>query len=103
MGAPKPLSVEEVQNRCQQLKEWSGDGMSIVATFVFADFVEAFGFMSQVALLAERMNHHPDWRNVYNRVEISLTTHDARGLTERDFELAAAIDRLPCAARANRS
>ncbi len=62
--------------------------------FVFADFVEAFGFMSRVALLAERMDHHPEWSNVYNRVEIYLTTHDAGGITERDFDLAQRISRL---------
>ena len=61
---------------------------------VFKDFVAAFGFMSQVALLAESMNHHPEWSNVYNRVEIALTTHDASGITERDFKLATQIEAL---------
>ncbi len=56
------------------------------------DFNEAFGFMGRVALMAERMDHHPDWRNVYNRVEIELSTHDAGGLTERDVKLARFID-----------
>ena len=62
--------------------------------FVFDNFVEAFGFMSRVALLAEAANHHPEWSNVYNRVDIYLTTHDAGGLTQRDFSLAGQIDRL---------
>ncbi len=65
---------------------------AIVREFVFPDFVQAFAFMTRVALEAERRNHHPDWSNVYNRVTIALTTHDAGGLTERDFELARAID-----------
>jgi Pterin-4a-carbinolamine dehydratase len=60
----------------------------------FTDFVEAFGFMSQVALVAERMNHHPEWCNVYKTLAISLTTHDAGGITHRDIELAQTINRL---------
>lgn len=60
----------------------------------FADFVEAFGFMSQVALIAERMNHHPEWCNVYKTVAISLTTHDAGGITQKDIDLAQTINRL---------
>jgi 4a-hydroxytetrahydrobiopterin dehydratase len=62
--------------------------------FAFDDFVAAFGFMTRVALLAERMDHHPDWSNVYNRVTIALNTHDVSGLSERDFKLAQAIDKL---------
>ena len=61
---------------------------------VFKDFVAAFEFMSKVALLAEAARHHPEWSNVYNRVEIDLTTHDAGGITEQDFDLAAKIDRV---------
>ncbi len=67
---------------------------AIQRAFKFADFNEAFGFMTQVALLAEKMDHHPEWFNVYNRVEITLSTHDAGGLSERDIELAARIDKL---------
>ena len=62
--------------------------------FCFDDFVAAFGWMASVALVAERLNHHPEWRNVYATVEVELTTHDAGGLTPLDFELAAAMDRL---------
>lgn len=71
-------------------------------TFVFADFPEAFGFMARIALLAEKADHHPEWSNVWNRVEILLTTHDAGGLSMRDVELAEAIERAlvrPFAAR----
>lgn len=63
--------------------------------FVFADFVAAFGFMTQVALLAEKADHHPEWSNVYNRVTVLLTTHDAGGLSARDAALIAAIEALP--------
>lgn len=62
--------------------------------FVFGDFVEAFGFMTRVALVAERLNHHPEWSNVYRTVEVTLTTHDAGGLTRRDAELARRMDQL---------
>jgi 4a-hydroxytetrahydrobiopterin dehydratase len=67
---------------------------SISRRFSFEDFVEAFGFMSQVALEAEKMNHHPEWTNVYRHVDIRLTTHDAGGLTELDLALARAIERI---------
>ena len=67
---------------------------AMTRTFVFADFNTAFGFMSRVALLAEKMDHHPEWSNVYNRVEVLLTTHDAGGLSRRDVTMAGAIDAL---------
>ncbi|MDH7798116.1 MULTISPECIES: 4a-hydroxytetrahydrobiopterin dehydratase [unclassified Beijerinckia] len=67
---------------------------AIVRDFKFANFVEAFSFMSAVALLAEKADHHPEWSNVYSRVSILLTTHDAKGLSERDIALAREIDRL---------
>ena len=63
-------------------------------TFEFASFVEAFGFMTRVAILAEKADHHPEWFNVYNKVEITLTTHDAGGLSKRDIALAKEIDAL---------
>lgn len=63
-------------------------------TFRFPDFIAAFGFMSRVALVAEALGHHPDWRNVYNRVTVELTTHDAGGITEKDFILAGRIEAL---------
>ena len=67
---------------------------AIVKAFKFKDFSAAFGFMTQVALLAEKRDHHPEWSNVWNKVEITLTSHDAGGLTQRDVDLAIAIDRL---------
>lgn len=67
---------------------------SLRKTFVFGDFVEAFGFMARVALVAEKLGHHPDWSNSYRRVEVRLTTHDAGGLTALDVALAERMDRL---------
>jgi 4a-hydroxytetrahydrobiopterin dehydratase len=67
---------------------------AIAKTFVFKDFNAAFGFMARVALVAEKMDHHPEWRNVYKTVDVTLSTHDAGGLTESDTTLAAAMDRI---------
>jgi len=67
---------------------------AISRKFTFKDFNEAFGFMARAALVAEKMDHHPEWFNVYNKVEVTLATHDAGGVTERDIELALAMDRL---------
>ncbi len=80
----------------EQLPLWSydADAKGIRRTLRFADFAEAFGFMVRVAILAEKADHHPEWFNVYNRVEILLTTHDAGSLSRRDVELAAAIDAI---------
>lgn len=80
----------------RELPEWRLlEGRDAIArSFRFRDFSEAWGFMSRVALLAEAQDHHPEWSNVYNRVEITLTTHDAGGLSARDLRLARAIDAL---------
>ncbi|HEY1243311.1 MAG TPA: 4a-hydroxytetrahydrobiopterin dehydratase [Hyphomicrobiaceae bacterium] len=67
---------------------------AITKTFTFPDFNAAFGFMTRAALVAEKMNHHPEWFNVWNRVDVTLSTHDAGGLTERDLKLAEAMDRI---------
>ena len=79
-----------------QLPSWSLDpeAAAISRHLEFADFNEAFAFMSRVALMAERKDHHPDWSNAYNVVDVTLTTHDARGLTMKDIELARFIDRI---------
>jgi len=74
--------------------EWNIRNNSIQKEFVFKNFIEAFGFMSRVAILAEKQNHHPEWSNVYNKVNITLTTHDAGGVTEKDLDLATAIEIL---------
>ena len=78
------------------LPEWTlrGDGLAITRRFTFADFSEAFAFMTRVALYAEKANHHPEWTNVWNRVDITLTTHDAGGLSDRDAAMATAIGRF---------
>ena len=79
-----------------QLDGWSasGDRDAIEKKFQFEDFNAAWGFMSQVALLAETMNHHPEWSNVYNRVEVTLTTHDADGVTALDLKMAQFMDKI---------
>ena len=75
---------------------WSEDANrdAISKTFVFADFIAAFGWMTQVAIVAEKMNHHPEWSNVYKTVNVTLTTHDASGLTDLDIALAAKMEAL---------
>lgn len=70
------------------------DGLSISRSFVFKNFSEAFGFMTRVALAAEKLDHHPEWSNVYKTVDVTLRTHDAGGLTDLDFDLAAKMDRF---------
>lgn len=79
-----------------ELPDWAlgDDGLAIERTFRFADFSQAFAFMTRVALLAEQQDHHPEWANVYNRVAITLTTHDAGGLSQRDAKMARAIEAL---------
>lgn len=88
------LGKAERKALAEKLPDWRLDGEHLKRDFRFADFIEAFGFMSRVALLAERADHHPEWSNVYNRVEIALTTHDAGGLSARDVGLAQEIDAL---------
>ena len=94
MSRPTALKSEDVASRLKSLPDWNLEESKLHRRFVFDGFVEAFGFMSQIAILAEKMDHHPEWSNVYNRVEVFLTTHDAGGLTELDFELARSMDRL---------
>jgi len=90
------LSEAERAEALDGLPDWDYDEArdAIARRFAFADFSEAFAFMTRVALLAEKADHHPEWSNVWNRVEILLTTHDAGGLSPRDIELAEAIDAL---------
>ena len=88
------LTESELLARLPGVSNWTRVGDKLHRELSFPDFVRAFGFMSQVALLAEKRDHHPEWSNVYNRVVIDLTTHDAGGLSTRDFELATFIDTL---------
>jgi 4a-hydroxytetrahydrobiopterin dehydratase len=94
--AIEQLTEEERAAALDELDEWDFDEArdAITRTFTFADFSEAFAFMTRVALLAEKVDHHPEWSNVWNRVEILLTTHDAAGLSQRDVDMAEAIDLL---------
>ncbi|WP_298816649.1 4a-hydroxytetrahydrobiopterin dehydratase [uncultured Roseibium sp.] len=90
------LKPEDRAAGLQDLPDWHlCDGReAITKTFRFRDFTEAFGFMTQVALIAEKMNHHPEWSNVYRTVEITLATHDVGGLSVLDLKLAGAIDKI---------
>jgi 4a-hydroxytetrahydrobiopterin dehydratase len=88
----RPLSQDEIALLVQPLDGWELDGASLRRQFVFDSFVQAFGFMAQVALVAEKLDHHPNWSNVYNRVDIAITTHDAGGLTALDFEFVRRVD-----------
>lgn len=94
--AVEQLTPDECRSWLDALKQWSltREGKAIARKFEFADFSEAFAFMTRVALLAEKKDHHPEWSNVYNKVEITLTTHDAGGLTLRDVKMARKIDKL---------
>lgn len=95
MDVPQ-LTDEERETWLAALPAWmlTRGGAAIERKFAFADFSEAFAFMARVALLAEKRDHHPEWSNVYNRVEIALTTHDAGGLSLRDVKMAKKIDAL---------
>ena len=90
------LTPQERDEALKALPDWAYDeaARAIRRSFRFRDFSEAFGFMTRVALAAEKADHHPEWSNVWNRVEIALTTHDAGGLTGRDLDLARKIDAL---------
>ncbi|APG63092.1 4a-hydroxytetrahydrobiopterin dehydratase [Sphingorhabdus lutea] len=96
MSKIKCLSNSERAELLKTIPDWEYDEeqKGIVTTYQFNDFTTAFGFMTSVAILSEKADHHPEWFNVYNKVEILLTTHDAGGLSIRDIELARAIDAL---------
>ena len=91
------LEATELKQLMRQLSAWElreERGGTLYREFVFHDFAQAVGFMSQVAVVAEKRNHHPEWFNVYNRVEVILATHDVEGLSERDVELAHHMDAI---------
>ena len=91
----KKLEKDQIAEKMKSINAgWKLEENSIAGEFNFKNFIEAFSFMTHVAFEAEKMNHHPNWQNVYNKVVIRLNTHDAGGLTDLDFELAAKIDRI---------
>lgn len=92
--ASKRLEDTEIEHRLRDLPEWSLVSGKLHREYRFADFVEAFGFMTSAALVAEAMNHHPEWSNVYRTVVVDLTTHDAGGISVKDFALAARLEEL---------
>lgn len=94
MTRPSPMSVDEINAKLPEIAGWTYGDNHLTKTFEFADFVQAFGFMSKCALVAERLAHHPDWSNVYKTVVVKLSTHDAGGVTSLDFDLATAMNQL---------
>ena len=84
----------EIQDLLAELDAWTVENGKLHREYKFRSFVQAFGFMAQVALLAERAAHHPEWSNVYNRVVVDLTTHDAGGITQKDLELARQMEQV---------
>ncbi len=94
MPRPNLLNASQIEEHLKLLINWQLKANSIYKIIKFKNFSEAFGFMTRVAFEAEKLNHHPDWKNVYNTLEITLNTHDAGGLTELDFKLAQQIDKL---------
>ncbi len=92
MARPERLDDDALKAHLAKVPAWSVVDGKLHRDLKFDDFTAAFGFMTKVALFAEKMDHHPEWSNVYNRVSIDLTTHDAGGLTELDFALAGRID-----------
>ncbi|MDP2731633.1 MAG: 4a-hydroxytetrahydrobiopterin dehydratase [Hoeflea sp.] len=90
------LDSTEIAEKLAAVASWDIDAgeTALSKSFKFADFSEAFGFMARVALVAEQLDHHPEWKNVYRTVDVRLTTHDAGGLTGLDFDLAIAMDRI---------
>ena len=96
MKTPPLIPAAQRDEALARITGWNAtpQGDAIAKTFRFADFNAAFAWMTRCAAIADTMNHHPDWRNVYNRVEVVLTTHSTKGLTALDLELAATMDRL---------
>lgn len=88
------LSDDEVRQRLAGLPGWSLAEGKLAREFRFADFARAFGFMTSAAIEADKLNHHPEWSNVYNKVTVRLVTHEAKGITELDFELARKMNEL---------
>ena len=87
--------MEDLENEIKDLKEWRKINKKLEKNFKFKDFIEAFSFVTKIALIAEKMNHHPDIKITYNNVDIELTTHDINGISRNDVTLARKIDELP--------
>lgn len=94
MGDFKRLDESEIKSSLDSIGGWSLDDGKLFREFVFPRFIEAFGFMASVATVAEKQDHHPEWFNVYNKVRIHLTTHEAGGITDNDFDLARSINEI---------
>jgi 4a-hydroxytetrahydrobiopterin dehydratase len=94
---PEQIDVAEALKGLPAWRKADDERPAIARSLVFADFNAAFGFMTRVALLADKVDHHPEWFNVYNRVEVLLTTHDAGGVTKRDTDMARFIDEAAAA------
>jgi 4a-hydroxytetrahydrobiopterin dehydratase len=88
------LTEEQIQKELANLQGWSVVNGKLHKDFVFVDFIEAFGFMSKAAIHIEKMNHHPEWFNVYNKIKVELVTHDAGGITQNDINLARTLNSL---------
>ena len=98
MSEPKALTAPEIETRLRELPSWHLHDGRLRRQLEFPSFVEAFGFLTSLAIVAERMNHHPEIYNVYNRVTLDLVTHDANGVSELDFKLAKEADKLSASA-----
>ena len=88
------LSEQDIEKKLLRFPDWEYFDNAIHAEFEFDNFRDCFSAMSRIAFECEALNHHPDWKNVYNEIEISLSTHDANGITQKDFDLAKAIDKI---------
>jgi 4a-hydroxytetrahydrobiopterin dehydratase len=94
MAGPQKLTDQQIENELETLKNWSVAEGKLHREYKFENFVEAFGFMTRVALVVEPMNHHPEWFNVYGTLIVDLTTHDVGGISELDFKLAKKMESL---------
>ena len=94
MSNQNRLDTDEITTCLESIPKWTVEDGKLFREFVFSGFIGAFGFMASVAIVAEKQNHHPEWCNVYNKVRVHLTTHEAGGITENDFVLARSIDKI---------
>ena len=94
MSQVEKLDEREIREGVSGLSEWTVEDGKLFKEYRFANFVDAFAFMTKAAIAAEKLDHHPEWSNVYNKVQVHLTTHEAGGISERDLELAGILDTL---------